>query len=401
MTIVDGTSALEVGADEVAPASNAPIDAVNASTDSVDASPSLPLVSDKKRKLDDDEEDSPASAELQTTPKKTKASPASPAPLQKRQSFLTAWVKSPADSSAKPVAPKSGAFKSDPSTTDAVAISHKKEYAADDLFRGLNDELKALLKLESETMEESWLKALMPEMRKGYFAELKKFLKKEKEIGSKVFPPENQIYSWSVFTPLSKIKVVILGQGTFGSFLDGHRFNFGCIAHSHYEPCVTPDPYHDYGQAHGLCFSVPVGVRPPPSLVNIYDAIKRDIPDFVKPTHGYLEAWAKEGVLMLNASLTVRAHTAASHSGKGWETFTDAVINYLNEKKSGLVFMLWGNHAQKKGSKINQKNHLVLKTVHPSPLSVHRGFMDCKHWSQANKYLEQRGKTPVNWNCLA
>lgn len=230
-TIVDGTSVLEVGADEVAPASNAPIDAVDASTDSVDASPSLPLVSDKKRKLDDDDDDKddPASAELETTPKKVKPSPASPAPLQKRQSFLTAWVKNPPFSSANPVAPESGTFKSDPSTTGAVAISNKKD-TAEDLYRGLNDELKALLKLEGETMEESWLKALVPEMRKGYFIEvslvcfyfviyiracvyistlvnsnlqLKKFLKREKEIGSKIFPPGTLLCL--SFTPASHV----------------------------------------------------------------------------------------------------------------------------------------------------------------------------------------------------
>ncbi|OAD79627.1 hypothetical protein PHYBLDRAFT_130035 [Phycomyces blakesleeanus NRRL 1555(-)] len=222
-------------------------------------------------------------------------------------------------------------------------------------------------------MEDGWFKALKPEMTKPSFLALKKFLKAEKEAKKTVYPADDQIYSWSNFTPLSNVKVVIVGQ----------------------------DPYHNVNQAHGLCFSVLKGITPPPSLVNIYKAISIDYPDFKKPNHGYLEEWAKQGVLMLNTSLTVRAHEPASHSNKGWEQFTEAIINHLNEKKKGIVFLLWGAHAQKKGSKIDNKKHLVLKAVHPSPLSAHRGFFECHHFKQTNEYLSQHGKEPINWNCLA
>ncbi|CAO3683592.1 unnamed protein product [Umbelopsis ramanniana] len=234
------------------------------------------------------------------------------------------------------------------------------------------EEQKTLLKLELDTLNPEWLRILKPELTKPSFLKLKAFLESEKKEGKKIFPPENDIYSWSNFTPASKVKVVILGQ----------------------------DPYHGDGQAHGLCFSVKKGVRVPPSLVNIYTCIKNDYPDFNKPNHGYLENWAKEGVLMLNTSLTVRAHEAASHANKGWEELTDAVINYVNEKKTGVVFMLWGAHAQKKGVKINKSKHLILKSVHPSPLSAHRGFLQCNHFAAANKYLRDNAKDEINWNCL-
>ncbi|CAJ0627642.1 13432_t:CDS:10, partial [Entrophospora sp. SA101] len=193
---------------------------------------------------------------------------------------------------------------------------------------------------------------------------LKKFLEEEKKKGHKIFPPEPDIYNWSRMTPPSSVKVVIIGQ------------------------------------AHGLCFSVPHKVTPPPSLLNIYKALKYDIESFKIPNHGNLSNWAKEGVLLLNTSLTVRAHEAASHSNKGWEKFTDAIIQYLNNKKSGLVFMLWGNHAIKRGKNINKGKHCVLQAVHPSPLSASRGFFDCKHWSKANEYLKANGKDEINWNCL-
>ncbi|CAI2167838.1 9479_t:CDS:2 [Funneliformis geosporum] len=239
------------------------------------------------------------------------------------------------------------------------------------LFSKTDKNVKDILSLEIETMNSEWLRALGEEIQKKYFIELKKFLKNEKE-NHKIFPPEPEIYSWSRYTPPSSVKVVIIGQ----------------------------DPYHDDGQAHGLCFSVPEGVNPPPSLVNIYKALKKDIPSFQIPKHGNLVNWAKAGVLLLNTSLTVRAHNAASHSGKGWEKFTDAVIQYLSEKKHELVFMLWGNHAIKKGKSINNKKHLVLQSVHPSPLSAHRGFFECHHWSKANDYLKKLGKPEINWNCL-
>ncbi|ORZ21120.1 uracil-DNA glycosylase-like protein [Absidia repens] len=242
------------------------------------------------------------------------------------------------------------------------------------LFEGLDDETKNLLFLEMTTMHYDWLKVLKPELTKPYFLKVKRTYLKQELLDKKViYPPAKDIYSWTNYTLPSNVKVVILGQ----------------------------DPYHGPNQAHGLCFSVAKGVPPPPSLVNIYKTLLKEYPDFRKPTHGYLENWAKEGVLMLNASLTVRRGEAGSHSSQGWEPFTDAVINYLNEKKSNIVFLLWGAHAQKKGAKINKTKHLVLKSVHPSPLSAHRGFFDNQHFIKTNEFLESRGRTPINWNCLA
>ncbi|KAI8973318.1 uracil-DNA glycosylase-like protein [Mycotypha africana] len=192
--------------------------------------------------------------------------------------------------------------------------------------KNINDETLKLLDLELKTLNYEWLKVLAPELVKPYFLKLKQYLKAQMDAKKVIFPPADQVYSWSHFTPPSKVEVVILGQ----------------------------DPYHNYNQAHGLCFSVVKGVKVPPSLVNMYKALKIDYPDFVAPQHGYLVEWAKRGVLLLNTSLTVEAHKAGSHANQGWEQFTDAVINYLNEKKSNLVFMLWGSHAQKKGARINK-----------------------------------------------
>ncbi|KAF7722003.1 hypothetical protein EC973_003786 [Apophysomyces ossiformis] len=242
-----------------------------------------------------------------------------------------------------------------------------------DLFKDIDKETLELLDLEIKTLRYEWLKALRPELTKPYFIQLKKFLKAEKDAKKTIYPPPNDIYSWSNLTPPSHVKVVILGQ----------------------------DPYHNVNQAHGLCFSVRKQVRTPPSLVNIYEALSRDYSDFKKPDHGFLENWAKQGVLLLNTSLTVRAHEPASHANRGWEKFTDAVIQHLNEKRAHIVFMLWGSHAQKKGARIDGSKHLVLKAVHPSPLSAHRGFLDCGHFKQANEYLHKNGREEVNWNCLA
>ncbi|KAI7888388.1 uracil-DNA glycosylase-like protein [Mucor mucedo] len=224
------------------------------------------------------------------------------------------------------------------STTGGVAHIESLQVASKDprsLFKGVNEETLSLLELELNTMNYEWLKALAPELVKPSFLKLKNFLKAERDAKKTIFPPLEQIYSWSNYTPASKVEVVILGQ----------------------------DPYHDNNQAHGLCFSVVKGVRTPPSLVNMYKALKIDYPDFVTPNHGYLENWAKQGVLMLNTSLSVEAHKAGSHAKQGWEELTDAIIKYINERKSNVVFMLWGAHAQKKGSTINQKKHLVLKSV--------------------------------------
>ncbi|RUS16593.1 uracil-DNA glycosylase-like protein [Endogone sp. FLAS-F59071] len=359
----------------------------NDNNNSTQLTPDAPLVTGKKRKRNA-AMSAPSRTKIKVNTTKTVSN------LKGQQGIITAQVKT-----------DDGAAVSEEIeqlvSNSEGALSLTRAATVEELFHGLDEETKALLKLESETLEEEWLKALSPELRKSYFVELKRFLMKEKANGENIFPPENQIYSWSNFTPLSTVKVVILGQGIFFPI----SAPLPCPSSTLF-PSISPlafcktDPYHDNGQAHGLCFSVPIGVRPPPSLVNIYEGLSRDIAEFRKPSHGYLENWAKEGVLMLNASLTVRAHAAGSHAGKGWESFTDAIVNYLNEKSSGLVFMLWGSHAQKKGAKINKKKHLILKAVHPSPLSAYKGFMDCKHWSQANEYLKEKGKTPVNWNCL-
>ncbi|ORZ01472.1 uracil-DNA glycosylase-like protein [Syncephalastrum racemosum] len=254
------------------------------------------------------------------------------------------------------------------STVDNLQVTETRDPAA--LFKNLDDESKARLDLEIKNLRYEWLKVLKDELTKPYFLELKKFLKDESSKYT-IYPPDRNIYTWS-HCPPNNVKVVIIGQ----------------------------DPYHNENQAHGLCFSVVKGVKVPPSLVNIYSALQKDYPDFKKPNHGYLDNWVKEGVLLLNACLTVRAHNANSHADHGWEKFTDAVIKHLNEKKSHVVFMLWGSYAQKKGAKIDSKKHLVLKSVHPSPLSAHRGFFDCGHFKKANEYLRQNAREPVNWNCL-
>ncbi len=216
-------------------------------------------------------------------------------------------------------------------------------------------------------IEPSWNQVLQPEFDKDYFAKLTDFVKSEYKTKT-IFPPGNLIFNALDSCPLNEVKVVIIGQ----------------------------DPYHGQGQAHGLCFSVNDGIEFPPSLINIFKEIERD---FGKPTplSGNLTRWAKQGVLLLNATLTVRAHQAGSHQGKGWETFTDAIIKILSEKCDHLVFMLWGNYAQQKGAVIDTQKHLVLKTVHPSPLSAYRGFIGCGHFSSANNYLVSHGKKPIEW----
>lgn len=216
-------------------------------------------------------------------------------------------------------------------------------------------------------MEPEWLEVMRAEFDKPYFSELKLFLQSEKKQ-YQVYPPGNKIFAAFEHTPFSKVKVVILGQ----------------------------DPYHGYGQAHGLCFSVPEGVAVPPSLVNIYKEINSDL-GIPVPASGNLEKWANQGVLLLNATLTVRANTAGSHQKKGWENFTDEVIRQLSDRHTGLVFLLWGSYAQAKEVLINTNKHYALKTVHPSPLSVYRGFFGCKHFSKTNELLIKSGKTPINW----
>lgn len=212
-----------------------------------------------------------------------------------------------------------------------------------------------------------WKAALAAEFKKEYYQQLYAFVKEEYETHT-VYPPSGDIFNALHLTPLKDVKVLILGQ----------------------------DPYHEPGQAHGLCFSVKEGVQIPPSLVNIYRELHDDLGCPV-PGHGNLEAWARQGVLLLNTLLTVRAHRAFSHKGKGWEQFTDAVIRAVNEEDRPVVFMLWGRPAQEKASMLTNPKHLVLKAPHPSPLSAYRGFFGCRHFSRCNEFLEAGGVAPVNW----
>lgn len=216
-------------------------------------------------------------------------------------------------------------------------------------------------------MEPEWLEVMKDEFEKPYFQQLKSFLVEEKKQ-YQVYPPGNRIFAAFDYTPFSKVKVVILGQ----------------------------DPYHGYGQAHGLCFSVPENIMIPPSLVNIYKELNNDTGVPI-PSSGNLEKWANQGVLLLNATLTVRANSAGSHQKKGWETFTDEVIRQLSARHKGLIFLLWGSFAHAKEVLIDTNKHYTLKSVHPSPLSVYRGFFGCKHFSKTNELLLSAGKSPIDW----
>ncbi|KAI4889392.1 hypothetical protein NFI96_034077 [Prochilodus magdalenae] len=222
-----------------------------------------------------------------------------------------------------------------------------------------------------EGVGESWRSALSAEFGKPYFKQLMTFVAEERQRHT-VYPPPLQVFTWTQMCEIKDVKVVVLGQ----------------------------DPYHGPNQAHGLCFSVQRPVPPPPSLVNMYKELEADIEGFQHPGHGDLTGWAKQGVLLLNAVLTVRAHQANSHKDKGWEMLTDAVVHWLSTNLDGLVFMLWGAYAQKKGATIDRKRHHVLQTVHPSPLSAHRGFFGCKHFSKTNELLKKSGKKPIDWKAL-
>ena len=217
-------------------------------------------------------------------------------------------------------------------------------------------------------LEDSWKRVLIDEFEQDYMRQLRQFLVAEKAAGKKIYPPGNEIFNALNSTPFDQVKVVILGQ----------------------------DPYHGPGQAHGLCFSVQPGVAVPPSLKNIYKELKADL-GIEQPQLGYLMPWAQQGVLLLNSVLTVQATHAASHQGKGWERFTDRVIGQLNKGRTGVVFLLWGSYAQKKGASIDRNKHLVLQSPHPSPLSASRGFFGNHHFSQTNRYLEQQSITPIDW----
>ena len=217
-------------------------------------------------------------------------------------------------------------------------------------------------------IEESWREVLQPQFDSVYFEMLTTFVRKAYQATT-VYPPGSKIFEAFNRTPFDKVKVVILGQ----------------------------DPYHGPNQAHGLCFSVQDGIQPPPSLINIYKELQKEYGVAVNMTNGNLTRWADQGVLLLNATLTVEAGKAGSHQGKGWETFTDAAIKALSDRREGLVFMLWGSYAQQKGRVIDRSKHLVLESSHPSPLSVYRGFDGCGHFKKANQYLQSHGQEPIDW----
>lgn len=220
--------------------------------------------------------------------------------------------------------------------------------------------------LDMVNIQNSWYEVLSDEFKSEYYLKLREFLKKE-YFSRTIYPPMNDIFNALKLTPYEKVKVVILGQ----------------------------DPYHEKGQAEGLCFSVPKGVKTPPSLVNIFKEIKDDLN--IDNTSPELSCWAKQGVLLLNTSLTVREGQANSHSGKGWEILTDAIIKKLNDRKQPIVFLLWGANARSKAAFITNKNHLVLSAAHPSPLSAYNGFFGCKHFSKANEFLVKNGIEPIDW----
>jgi uracil-DNA glycosylase len=217
-------------------------------------------------------------------------------------------------------------------------------------------------------LDDSWKAALAGEFETPRMQALRQFLVAEKAAGKRIFPAGSEWFRALDLTPLPKVRVVILGQ----------------------------DPYHGEGQAHGLCFSVRPGVRPPPSLVNIFKELESDL-GLPRPRHGFLESWAKQGVLLLNSVLTVEMAQPASHQRRGWEEFTDAVVRAVNDRPDPVVFLLWGSYAQKKAAWVDRSRHLVLTAAHPSPLSAHNGFLGCRHFSQANAFLHAKGLAPINW----
>jgi len=218
-------------------------------------------------------------------------------------------------------------------------------------------------------MDPSWKQQLLPEFEQPYMQELRQFLRQRVKDGAEIYPPTAQMFNAFNATPFEKVKVVMLGQ----------------------------DPYHGPGQAHGLCFSVQPGVKVPPSLRNMYTELGTDV-GFEAPEHGCLQSWAERGVFLLNSVLTVEKGNAGIHQGKGWERFTDAAVRALAEKRDGVVFMLWGSYAQKKGQFIDRSKHCVLRAPHPSPLSAYRGFIGCKHFSLANEWLDEHGLGAVDWS---
>lgn len=221
-------------------------------------------------------------------------------------------------------------------------------------------------------LEASWKARIGDYLQRPEMQELSNFLRAQKHAGKHIYPPGPEIFAAFAHTPFDAVRVVILGQ----------------------------DPYHGAGQAHGLCFSVRPGVRVPPSLDNIFKEVQRDL-GIARPGHGCLTAWAERGVLLLNSVLTVEEGQAGAHAKRGWEGFTDAAIDALNREREGLVFLLWGSYAQRKGQLIDTRRHGVLNSVHPSPLSAHRGFIGCGHFSATNDYLQSRGEPPIDWSLPA
>jgi uracil-DNA glycosylase len=215
----------------------------------------------------------------------------------------------------------------------------------------------------------TWHDVIGNEKSQEYFQQIMAFVQSQRDAGKTIYPPAQDVFNAFRYTELTDIKVVIIGQ----------------------------DPYHGPGQAHGLCFSVQPGIKTPPSLVNMYKELAQDVPGFEIPAHGYLKSWAEQGVLLLNTVLTVEQGKAHSHAKCGWETFTDRVIEAVNQHCEGVVFLLWGAHAQKKGRVIDRNRHHVLMAPHPSPLSAHRGFFGCGHFSETNQLLEKQGLTPIDW----
>ncbi|KAI6155576.1 uracil-DNA glycosylase-like protein [Pisolithus tinctorius] len=324
---------------------------------------------------------------------------ASTAPGKRQRSLLDMFAGSQGSRSDKDTEPaakrqKKGTLKITASSTSGIQRLNFIPFSLAEYLESIPEEHRDLLKLECECMGKSWLKLLKDEIKKPYFIALKKFLWEagvrgpdDSVKGLKVYPSPRNIYSWSK-TPLGKVKVVIVGQ----------------------------DPYHGPNQAHGLCFSVPKGVSVPPSLRNIYAEIKSEYPEFQPPTHGNLSTWAENGVLMLNTCLTVQANEAGSHSGKGWEQFTDKVVDVVDKYGGanlssgdddsdvrgigrGVVFLAWGAWAGKRVAKLNKTKHLILASAHPSPFSAHKGFLGNGHFKAANDWLENKygpeGK--VNW----
>ncbi|KAI5801990.1 uracil-DNA glycosylase [Pyronema domesticum] len=289
----------------------------------------------------------------------------SAAPAAKKSRAITSFF-APAPASSSPSAPAA-------TTSNGLSVSATtKNFNKDKWVASLTPEQRELLALEIETMHESWLAVLKDDLVSDWFAKVKEYLKKENGV---VYPPSKEIYSWSRYCPLDNVKVVILGQ----------------------------DPYHGPNQAHGLSFSVMPPTPAPPSLQNIYKCLKVDFPDFESPPNkgGCLIPWAERGVLMLNASLTVRAHQAGSHAEVGWHKLTSKVLNLVAEKrKGGVVFMAWGAHAEKRVAGIDKERHQVLKSVHPSPLSARRGFFECAHFKKANEWLFSRygERGPIDWS---